>query len=385
MRQRLNRFLPQSVRAAKQENSMFGEHRRAFLIVTFVTVLFSSIAVLAAAPSPPFLLRDTAIVDEGRGAAYIAKPNGTIEALDLAGGRTLWTSDDAALPLGVDDGLLVAQFEEKPPTERLRIVIIDAAGGDKVSEATIALPAGVRALVSDELGTSFRATAERDGATFLISWYFQSLAVRGEAQDEDEQKMSTRAFAGSARVHSQTGKVVASSGGPVTDVPGPWKKYGAPPQQPWHTGAVSARSEGGRGGPLVLKRTETASGRPLPEQALSNRALVNVASFDQRHLLVTERVGEGGPDDPEYRWQVFAMDTGERATEFRRDVSAAPFFLFEDSIVLVSQPQALRRGEVLVKEPLKLEAFRLSTGVAKWNVELRDLTYRGQVPPRPRR
>ncbi|HEY0372024.1 MAG TPA: PQQ-binding-like beta-propeller repeat protein [Thermoanaerobaculia bacterium] len=357
--------------------------RQTRLIVTCVAILLSSLTAFAAEPPSPFQLRDTAIIDEPRGAAYIAKPNGTIDAVDLAAGRTLWNSDDAALPLGVGDDLLVAQFEEKPAGERLRIVVIDTASGSKVSEATIPLPDGARALVSDELGKKFRATAEREGATFLITWYYQSLAVRGDAREkEEDEREEAGSFAGSVRIQARSGKVLASSGGPVTDVPARWRMHGAPPQQPWHANGRSVRSEGGRGGPLVLKRTESASGRPLPEQAVSNRALVHVASFDQRHLLVTERVGDGGPDDPEYRWQVFAMDTGERATELRRDVSATPFFVFGDSIVLISPPHAYRNGDTLVEVPLKLEAFRLSTSVAKWNVELRDLTYRGRMPLR---
>src|SRR5438128_5902413 len=116
-----------------------------------------SIAGFAAPPPSRFLLRPGTIVDPARGAAYVAKPNGTIDSVDLASGRTLWTSADAALPLGADQDLLVAQVEEKPwPTERFRVVILDVAGGGKVSEATVTLPAGARSLVADEKGSSFR-------------------------------------------------------------------------------------------------------------------------------------------------------------------------------------------------------------------------------------
>src|SRR3954464_6830475 len=105
-----------------------------------------SIAGFAAPAPSPFILRHATIVDSAHGAVYVAKPNGTIDAVDVASGRTLWTSADAALPLGADQGLLVAQVEEKPwATERFQIVILDAAGGQKLAEATITLPAGVRA------------------------------------------------------------------------------------------------------------------------------------------------------------------------------------------------------------------------------------------------
>ncbi len=343
-------------------------------------LLIIPIPGFAAPPSAPFLLRHGAIVDSSRGAAYVARPNGTIAAIDLASGRTLWTSADAALPLGGDHDLLVAQFEEQPwPTRKFQIALLDAAGGRKLSEATVMLPDGVRALVTDEKGKAFRATAEPEGALFLVSWFYQESLMEGIAPRPGEP--AWRFFAGSARISTQTGKVVAVEGGVVSDVPTRWKTYGSPPRAPWRAGAVVAQTEGGRGGPLTLKRTAAANGRSLPEQALSRRALVAVASADQRHLLASERVGEGGPDDPEYEWKIFSTETGDRAAELRRDVSAAPFFVFSDSVVFESRPHGYLRGDLRVEEPLEIHSVRLSTGVPKWKVELRDLSYRGPTPP----
>src|SRR5437879_903443 len=126
-------------------------------ILVLVLAAGIPIAAFAAAPPSPFLLRHGTIVDPARGAAYVAKPNGTIDSVDLASGRTLWTSADAALPLGADQDLLVAQVEEKPwPTERFRVVILDVAGGWKVSEATLPLPAGGRGRRADHAETDGR-------------------------------------------------------------------------------------------------------------------------------------------------------------------------------------------------------------------------------------
>jgi hypothetical protein len=349
------------------------------MILVCTLTLFSAVSAFAQEASA-FLLRRGAIADPPRGAAYVSKPNGGIDAVDLDSGRTLWTSGDAALPLGVGDGLLVAQFEEKPQaTARLRIVVLDVADGGKLNEASIPLPAGVRGLVADERGRSFRATAEREGAHFLVSWYYQESLIRGAAPQPGQQ--TVRRFAGSARVHPQTGKVVASDGGEVSEAPGRWKTHGSPPGPPWRSGKVSARTEGGRGGPLTLKRTDVSSGRSLPDQAVSKASITSIPSADQHHLLSSERVGEGGPDSPEYRWTIFALDTAERTTELRRDVSAAPFFVFSDSVILESAAHGYRRGDVRVDEPLEIQAIRLSTGVAKWEVELRDLAYHGRRPP----
>src|SRR5688572_8987275 len=82
--------------------------RRIALAAGVASILFPVLSY-AAQPESAVLLRRGAIVDPARGAAYVAKPNGTIDAVDLASGRTLWTSNQAAVPVGVDDGLLIAQ------------------------------------------------------------------------------------------------------------------------------------------------------------------------------------------------------------------------------------------------------------------------------------
>ncbi len=343
-------------------------------------LLAGTLAGFAAEPGAAFLFRRGTIVDSVRGAAYVARPNGTIDAVDLGSGRALWSSADAAVPIGGDQDLLVAQFEEKPrATERLHIVLLQSSDGRKVGEATITLPEGVRALVEDVEASSFRARAEREGAQFLVSWYYRENLYRGIAPAPGEPMV--RLFAGSARIHPDTASVVAVDGGPVGEVPARWRNYGSPPPPPWRSGSVFAHTEGGRGGPLTLKRTDVASALPLPDQLLSKHAITSVPSADQRHLLAAERVGEGGPDAPEYRWMVFAIDTADRVTELRRDVSAAPFFVFTDSIIFESRPHGYLRGELRVDEPLEIHAIRLSTGVPKWKVELRDLSYRGPRPP----
>ncbi len=353
--------------------------RRISAIFLFALVIVFSVHGQPA-ESSVFLLIHGTIVDSGRGAAYVAKPNGTIDAVDLASGRTLWTSSDAAVPIGLGGDLVVAQVEEKPrATERFQVAILQAADGRKVSTATITLPEGARALVNESKGKVFHATAERDGALFLVSWLYQENLVKGIRPPDNEPVMLW--IAGSARVHSQTGKVVAADGGPVGEVPARWQKYGTSPAGPWHAGNVVARTRGGRGGPLTLERTEAGTGRALPEQTLSKAAITSVPAADQRHLLASERIGEGGPDDPQYRWSIFAMDTAEKVTELRRDVSAAPFFVFTDSIVFESRPHSHLRGELLVEEPLEIHAVRLTTGVAKWKIELRDLSDRGPRPP----
>jgi hypothetical protein len=132
---------------------------------------------------------------------------------------------------------------------------------------------------------------------------------------------------------------------------------------------------------LTLKRWDALTGVAFPDRVLLQKAIVALPSADESLLLGSERVGEGGPEDPEYRWSIFSLETGERLAEIRRDVSAAPFFIWDGNVVFESRPYGYRIGEVWVDEPLKIRAVRFSRGVPVWDRAVRHLEYRGPVPP----
>src|SRR3954451_11434324 len=58
-------------------------------------------------------LRPGIVIDPDRRVAYIMNPEGGIDAVELTGGRRLWTSRAAAKPLALAEGgdLLVSQAE----------------------------------------------------------------------------------------------------------------------------------------------------------------------------------------------------------------------------------------------------------------------------------
>ncbi|MFL6247776.1 MAG: hypothetical protein ACJ74H_17260 [Thermoanaerobaculia bacterium] len=345
-------------------------------------LLLFSISVIA--QSRTFELRRGIIVDGGREAVYIPQPDGAIEAVDLSAGRVLWTYADAALPLTVDGTLLVAQGEEKRPG-RLPIAILDLqAGGRKVVDAVIPLPDDVHAMIADDFDRSFRATAQREGDAFLISWTYKEMVVQGIARAPEE-PLPTRIVSGAARVQIATGRVIASpSVAPRVSTDAAAERVKAIhglPEMPIQTGNVVALTQGGRGEKLTLKRWDIRTAAALPDRELSQRAIVALPSAERKYVLASERVGEGGPQDPEYRWQIFSLESGQRVGELRRDVSAAPFFIHGDNVIYESRPYGYRVGEVWVDEPLKIRALRLSQGGQVWDRPVRHLEYRGEVPP----
>lgn len=349
-----------------------------------VVSLALSLILASTALAQPFALRRGVIVDGGRGVLYLPQTNGEVEAIDLSAGRVLWSSAEAALPLAVDGSLLIAQGEETKKG-RLPVAILDLdAGGRKVVDAVIPLPDDVVALIADDFERSFRAIAEREGNSFLVSWTFTERVVQGVWRDPDE-PLPTRTITGAARVVINTGQVLAAATPPAK--PGTEasaervRALFALAQTPWHAGNVLSSIEGGRGGPLTLKRWDARTSTPLPDRVLLKKAIVALPSAEEKHLLASERVGEGGPDDPEYRWSIFSLETGERIGEMRRDVSAAPFVVWKDNVVFESRPYGYRIGEVWVDEPLKIRASRLSRGEQVWDRTVRHLEYRGPVPP----
>ncbi len=352
-------------------------------VAILVVLLLFSTTTLFAQPKT-FELRRGVLVDGGRGAVYIPHPDGAIEAIDLSAGRVLWTYSEAALPLTVDGSLLVVQGEEKRPG-LLPIAVLDLqADGRKVVDAVIPLPNDVRAMVADDFERSFRATAQREGDAFLISWTYKEMVVSGMYRAPEE-PLPTRIISGAARVQIATGRVIASA--PIAPRPGTdaaaqrIKAIHDLDQTPLQSGNVVAMTKGGRGAALTLKRWDVRTAAALPDRELSRKAIVAMPSAEEKYVLASERVGAGGAEDPEYRWQIFSLESGERVGELRRDVSAAPFFIWNDNVIYESRPYGYRIGEVWVDEPLKIRAMRLSQGVQSWDRPVRHLEYRGPVPP----
>jgi hypothetical protein len=325
--------------------------------------LFAPAAVAAG-----FSLRDSVIVDPQRAVAYVAAPAGGIEALDLSTGRPAWTAANAAMPLAINGRLILTRGQEAKPGARMPLVVLDDTGR-VVREAAAPLPDGVRALVDDNAMQRFRATARADGDSFVVTWTYHSRTLPASVKELDRRD-DIHELSGSFRFEPASGRVIALE---AVDP--------APAQTPpWRAGAVLATPEGGHGGPLVLKRQDAATGRPLPDQLIARRSIAELRSADGAWLMVSERVGAGGPDDPEYRWSVWSLESAEKGGELRNDVSASPFFVQGESLVYVAQPHAALRGATWIEEPLKIEAVRLSAATTSWNRPVRDVAYRG---PRP--
>lgn len=315
-------------------------------------------------------VRRGVIADPERELVFIGLPVSGVEAVDSSSGRSVWKSDAGALPLASDDRTVLVRGEEKPAGPRLPIALLDVATGQKSAEAVVTLPEGVRALVTAQKGRTFTTTAVAEANGFLVTWTYFETVIQGVTPLEGEMP-PVRTVSGAFRVNA-AGKVI--------ELPEP-PSLPDRANEPWRAGNVLASIEGGRGEAMTLKRREAGSGAPLPDVVLSRRALLGLPSADRRHIVVSERAGEGSTTDPEYRWAIVSLENGTRIGELRRNVSAAPFFLTRDNVVYESRPHGYKSGESWIVRPLELEAVRLSGGIPVWNREIRDLDYRGVLPP----
>jgi len=317
-----------------------------------------------------FDLRTGVVVDPARGVAYLGTPSGAIEALDLSTGRPAWTSPAAALPLALNGRLLLARAQEARPGPRLPLVVFDE-DGRKLLEAFAPLPKDVVGIVQDDPWRKLRVTAVADGDGFFIEWTFVNRREHRGSTDSPSSDPGQSTESGALRFDPRTGQSIAFE-----------KEVGLVEQPaPWQAAGVIASTEGGPGGPMVLKRRDAATGRQLPDRQLARMTIAALRSADGGYVLVSERVGAGGPDDPEYRWSVWSLDKGEKQGEVRRDISASPFFVQKESLVFTAQPHGYLRGGSWIDEPLKIVSIRLSSGSPQWDRAIRDVAFRGQVPP----
>jgi len=126
-----------------------------------------------------FELSTGVIINPAQQRAYVMSPAGGIEAVDLARGREVWTTRNAAKPLGVVDGQLIGQAESAGAQNTLRIVVLDERTGRQEAVRTRSMPAGVRASVAETTSGEFEATLKSDGNDAVVTG--SSRNVRCEA------------------------------------------------------------------------------------------------------------------------------------------------------------------------------------------------------------
>lgn len=289
-------------------------------------------------------LYDGVVIDSAAGTAYVMSQQGGIDALELATGNVMWNSREAAKPLLIKDGSLLAQARPARDGE-LVVVAFDASRGTAKSRVGIEIPKFVRANVLNGPSRAFRAEAfEAADGTVVVTWTAEpGRALQGLVEPEPEgmplkdASASSRGLSGAVRVDMASGRAVPVSG------------------------------------------TEALRPRPVTARIAADAGSRQMASIDGRHILHSERNAEGDLWS-RYRWTITDA-AGVKIGSVEAPVSMAPFVVSGNQLLYVAQPSVRREENKLVEQPLRLRAFDLRSGTELWTSAVVDPAFRGPFPP----
>jgi hypothetical protein len=303
-------------------------------------------------------LLEGVVISPQQGFAYLMRPGGGIDAVDLASGAVRWRSNSAAKPLALAGDRLLAQAESRSANS-LDLAVLDARSGAVRDSVRIPLPRGVTATVVDTPTGSFRVRADTAASKVVVRWEATSLQAAGPAQG-----YLPAANEGQAPADKALAPAVVN-GEAVIDLAAPSQRLKA-------TQAASSV------GPAGLTRAALQELRTPVVAGGEGRQLL---SADGRHVLVTEPVEAADLTLYRHRWTVYERGSGARLGSVPALVSATPFLVVGTTLYHWSPAHgALQEGR-LVEQTATLRAVSLKTGAETWKTAIRETAFSGPFPP----
>lgn len=308
------------------------------------------------APDSPtsVLLRDGVLVDVDRGVAYLMNREGRLDALRTADGALLWSSAEAVKPLVVMGDLLVAQGEPTAAGE-LPVITLDRGAGKVVARASVDLPAGLWARLSDGPRSSFRVSAAPYDGQVLLSWESQRAGKDAKFQGYVPAPSEGQAPDADPAAVAERLRVERTGGSAVLDP---------------HAGTVT-----------IGRKTAAAPEAPGLQSfdGLADVAGRKFLSADGRHVLVSRR-GDARQVVDRYHWTIYTRG-GVRVGETSSDVSAAPFVVAGTLALIEGRPYGVRGDAGMTGAPLRVRAVDLTNGVEAWAQPILQVEFVGPFPP----
>jgi hypothetical protein len=313
------------------------------------------------------------VVDLATNRAYVMRPEGGIAALELAQGKTLWESKDAAKPLTIAGDLLVSQAEPEEDSNELKIVTLDTENeGRAVLEQSIQLPASVKPSITRSAARAFTASADVVTGDAAVTWQYQERFVQGKRAEKEVLPGEPEPPAGTLPpgvLRTEQGEAV--EGGPKTETANgafrlDLRSGTVTPQRPAQRSAPVAAT----GQAIELPPSEQLSGVPEPQ----------FLSADGEYVMHPELVPGGNPGE-RYVWTIYSKATGQSVGTFKTQPRYAPFFVTGSILVYQFGPFAQKTAAGMVEEPVQLRAVDLNTGNLLWQEAIRDVVDRSA--PRP--
>src|SRR5262249_7727590 len=327
--------------------------------VLWANALFQPPAAAPAGAANAFMLRPGVIVDPNGGVLYMMSPGGGTRAVEVQSGRSIWYTEEAAKPLLVSNGLLVALKDtpraepDSPVSQYLDVMLLSTRDGQKQRTVRVPMPGLDWSAIDDGPGMSLQVAASADKASVVLSWFVEGSKLTGAAPPRAATQAGRSAAAtagktnsGRARINIQTGQVETE---PVDR-------------------ATAER----------MTRLDTAR-----ESQLSNPSVTRGAGYlsaDGRHVLTSQLVGDDSDLKTKYLWTISSVADGTPVGEIHSAFPRAPFFVSGTKLVFESRPYAIRINDKMTREPLTLRVVDLGFGTVAWSFPLRDTTFYGPFP-----
>ncbi len=352
---------------------------RSTLLVLPVLVL----AVTTPSPLRANLPLPAGLADAAGRTGFFTMIRGHLEAIDLATGDTLWSSDRAQRALLIVGDRLFALSKSGG---KVRILGLDllAKGGVTMTSDPLPLPAW--SALRDEPGQSFRWQARVVPEYLEVHWEARAwYAGRAKATAQSEAAARKHA-SGLLRVHLLTGEVQASPAEfpqtPPALPPATLRgsiRWSAAIEQ-WLFAVVVDQTSTGQSASLrswLLKTGQELPARPI----LSGRRLQVVPGLSERYLFVREALPSPAEAtaDP-VRWQVWSLERGALIGRVPYEPGTLPGTVVGNRVLFVkSEPFGARLNEPHT-QPRVLRAVDLTTGKIAWE---RPIEGKPVAPPTP--
>jgi hypothetical protein len=172
--------------------------------------------LLGAADKPslvgPLAMPGGGVADADGKVGYFPNTTGGIDALDLATGQVLWSTQEANRPLLATKDRLYARTPVKGAANQVRVVVLDATQKGKrlLESRPVVFPAWVSVGVA--YGRSFTATARLADGKLLLAWQARAWYAGGARPTPEVERAARKQASGVARIDLRSGQVMYLTG-----------------------------------------------------------------------------------------------------------------------------------------------------------------------------
>lgn len=308
-------------------------------------IILSSFGILSAASAEgPVHLRTGVILEPSSKSVMVMLPAGGIAAVDMATGRTKWSSSSADKPLAIKNGQLLSQ-QKVNKKGLLALAYQSIETGDIKSTVELTMPRDVMANVINGTGTHFQIATSSASSDNQLHWSFKGKKVKGAAVESN---------------------VILKQG---------FNKNR--PQQIIKQGMINLDFSNFQATTAELNDQHTPTKAAIEKRVLSNVAGRQFLSQNGQHVLASVRTNSN--KSISYDWNVYSLN-GELLSSFESPHSYAPFVI-EGNLMFIIEPETGRfeSGKLTKNSPL-LKAISLETKSPVWQYAIRSTQYFGQLP-----